>query len=142
MKDKLIDLVESNNNKAYQVLLELEMTCTNSSELYDYFDYLLDLLKSDKLFIKIRGFRLICSLAKWDEDNKINKNIDEILKTLDDKTGVCIRQCLLKINLILLYKPELTDKIENKLKSVDLSIYKESMQSLIERDIKKILDNI
>lgn len=59
MKDKLIDLVESNNNKAYQVLLELEMTCTNSSELYDYFDYLLNLLKSDKLFIKIRGFRLI-----------------------------------------------------------------------------------
>lgn len=140
--DKVNSLYNKDNKETYTLLLELETLSCESSELYKYFDDFLKMLDNERSFVRVRGFRMICSLAKWDKDNKINKNIDEILKTLDDKTGVCIRQCLLKINLILLYKPELSDKIENKLKSVDSSIYKESMQSLIERDIKKILDNI
>jgi len=47
-----------------------------------------------------------------------------------------------KLNLILIYKPELSEKVKTKLKGLDLSKYKESMQSLIKRDIDLILINI
>ena len=142
MKEKINNLYNHDNNIAHKALLEIETITTESNELYEYFDLLLDMLKNEKAFIRVRGFRLICSLAKWDKDNKINNNIDEILNNLNDYNATNIRQYLSKINLILMYKIELTEIITNKLKNMDLTIYKESMQSLIQRDINKILNNI
>lgn len=142
MEEKINNLYNPDNVAAYKTLLELEMDTTESDELYKYFDKFLDMLNSDKTFIRVRGFRLICSLAKYDKDNKINKNINTILNELDDNTSTSVRQCLIKINLILMFKIELTEIIENKLKKLDLTKYKESMQSLIKRDIDKILKNI
>lgn len=142
MKNKISNLYNLDDKSAYNTLLELEHITEQSNELYDFFDELLDMLKNDKSYIRVRGFRLICSLAKWDVDNKINNNIDDILNELDDEKGTSVRQCLEKINLILSYKAELKCKIENKLRSIDLSKYKESMQTLIQKDIEKIIANI
>ena len=65
-----------------------------------------------------------------------------ILKELDDDKGTSVRQCLQKLNLILMYKIELTEIIEKKIKNIDLSKYKESMQSLIKKDIDYILEHL
>ena len=73
---------------------------------------------------------------------KTHQNIDRILNELDDNTSTSVRQCLSKLNLILIYKPELSEKVETKLKQLNLNKYKESMQSLIKRDIESILKNI
>jgi len=100
------------------------------------------MLNNEKTFIRVRGFRLICSLAKWDNENKINKNIDIILKELEDEKGTSVRQCLEKLNLILMHKIELTDIIENKVRNLELSKYKESMQFLIKKDIDYILKHL
>lgn len=142
MKDKINDLYNSNNNLAYKTLLDLETITTESNELYNYFDELLGMINNDKTFIRVRGFRLICSLAKCDSENKINKNINLILTELEDEKGTSVRQCLGKINLILIYKPELSEIIENKLKLIDISRYKESMQSLIKKDIDYIIEHL
>lgn len=142
MEEKINSLYGIDNVTTYQTLLELEMNTTESDELYKYFDKFLDMLNSDKSSIRVRGFRLICSLAKYDKDNKINKNINVILNELDDNTSTSVRQCLSKINLILMFKIELTDIIENKLRNLNLTKYKESMQSLIKRDIDNILKNM
>lgn len=142
MKEKINNLYNKDNNNAYKTLLELEIITTESNELYYYFDELLSMLNNDKTFIRVRGFRLICSLAKWDTDNKINKNIDKILNELDDEKGTSVRQCLQKINLILMYKPELEEKIENKIRTIDLSKYKDSMQSLIKKDFDYIIEHL
>ena len=140
--DKVNSLYNKDNKETYTLLLELETLSCESSELYKYFDDFLKMLDNERSFVRVRGFRMICSLAKWDKDNKINSNIDLILSELDDSISTSVRQCLNKINLILLYKIELSDKIETKLKSLDLSIYKESMQSLIKKDIDNILKNM
>lgn len=142
MKEKLENLYNEDNNSAYKTLLELETITTESNELYSYFKDLLEMLNDEKTFIRVRGFRLICSLAKWDNENKINKNIDVILKELEDDKGTAVRQCLEKLNLILMYKIEITYIIKNKLKNLDLSKYKKSMQSLIEKDIDCILEQL
>lgn len=142
MKEKIENLYNEDNNCAYQTLLELETITTESNELYNYFNEFLNMLSDEKTFIRVRGFRLICSLAKWDSENKINHNIDIILKELEDEKGTSVRQSLEKLNLILMYKTELTDVIENKLRNLDLSKYKESMQSLIKKDIDYILEHL
>ena len=100
------------------------------------------MLKNEKSFVRVREFRLICALAKWDIENKIEDNIDLILNELDDDTSTSVRQCLDKLNLLLIYKPELSNQVEKKLKQLNISKYKESMQSLIKRDIESILKNI
>ena len=132
-------MYNEDNNSAYKTLLELEIITTESNELYNYFNEFLNMLNNEKTFIRVRGFRLICSLAKWDNENKINKNIDIILKELEDEKGTSVRQCLEKLNLILMHKIELTDIIENKVRNLELSKYKESMQFLIKKDIDYIL---
>lgn len=139
MKEKLKNLYNADSNIAYNTLLELETITIESNELYIYFENLLEMLNNEKTFIRVRGFRLICSLAKWDTENKINKNIDIILQELEDDNGTSVRQCLKKLNLIFTYKFELTDIIERKVRNLDLSKYKESMQSLIKKDIDYIL---
>ncbi|NLZ24782.1 SufBD protein [Candidatus Dojkabacteria bacterium] len=140
MKEKIADLYSENNNKAYKVLLELESITTESNELYNYFDELLKMLDNDKTYVKTRGFRLICALAKWDTESKIDKNIAKILNTLDDGVGVSVRQCLQALHLILMYKIELNDKIEVKLKNLDLSKYKDTLKPLAQKDIDEILE--
>lgn len=142
MKEKIKNLYNEDNNSAYKTLLELETISTESNELYNYFNEFLKMLNNEKTFIRVRGFRLICSLAKWDNENKINKNIDIILKELEDEKGTSVRQCLEKLNLILMHKIELTDIIENKVRNLELSKYKESMQFLIKKDIDYILKHL
>ena len=142
MKEKIKNLYNEDNNSAYKTLLELEFITTESNELYNYFNEFLKMLNNEKTFIRVRGFRLICSLAKWDNENKINKNIDIILKELEDEKGTSVRQCLEKLNLILIHKIELTDIIENKVRNLELSKYKESMQFLIKKDIDYILKHL
>lgn len=100
------------------------------------------MLNNEKTFVRVRAFRLICSLAKWDKENKRERNIDFILKEFDDNTSTSVRQCLNKLNLILIYKPQLSYKVENKLTKLELSKYKESMQPLIKKDIDLLLENI
>ena len=115
MKEKLENLYNEDSNSAYKTLLELETITTESNELYSYFEYLLEMLNSKKTFIRVRGFRLICFLAKWDNEDKINKNIEVILNVLEDEKGTSVRQCLEKLSLILMYKIELTEVIKNEM---------------------------
>lgn len=142
MKEKIENLYNEDNNSAYKTLLELETITTESNELYSYFNDLLEMLNSEKTFIRVRGFRLICCLAKWDSENKINKNVDIILNELQDEKGTSVRQCLEKLNLILMYKIDLTEVIEDKIKNLDITKYKESMQTLIKKDIDYILEHL
>ena len=142
MQEKIKKLYDKNQKDAYNNLLELEALTTESDELYIYSDELLEMLNNEKTFVRVRAFRLICSLAKWDKENKIEGNIDYILKELDESTSTSVRQCLNKLNLILIYKSQLSYIVEKKLKTLELSKYKESIQSLIKRDISSILENI
>lgn len=142
MKDKIKMLYDKDDTIAYKVLLELERELSDSNELYNYFDELLNMLNDEKTFVRVRAFRLICELAKWDTNNKIEKNIDLILNELNDGTSTSVRQCLKKISLLLKYKPELSETIKIKLNKLDLSNYKDSMQFLIRKDIDSILRSI
>ena len=121
---------------------EIESSIDESKLLYKYFDDIKKMLLDEKSHIKMRGFRIICKLSKWDKDNKINNIIDSLLQVLDDEKPTIVRQCLSSLNNLLLYKIELSEKVENKLKKLDLSKYKDSMKPLIQKDIDCILNQL
>lgn len=120
---------------------DIENSIDESKVLYEYFDDIKNMLSDEKSYIKMRGFRIICKLSKWDRDDKINEIIDALLQVLDDEKPTIIRQCLASLNSLYIYKPDLANKVSNKLRELDLSKYKDSMRPLIEKDIKSILGN-
>lgn len=142
MENEIKILYDKDDKEAYHKLIELESISTESDELYDYFNYFEKMLDDDKSYIRVRGFRMICSLSQWDKDNKINKIIDKLLLELNDEKPTAVRQCLKALHLVLLYKPELSDSIEEKLRSIDVNKYKDSMSPLIEKDVNELLKNI
>lgn len=121
---------------------EIESSIDESNFLYGYFDDIKKMLLDEKSHIKMRGFKIICKLSKWDKDNKINNIIDILLQVLDDEKPTIVRQCLSSLNNLLLYKIDLSEKVENKLKNMDLSKYKDSMKPLIQKDIDFILSQL
>lgn len=139
-KEEIFDILCGKDKKdIYDKFQEIEVSITESNELYVYFDDILKLLENEKTSIRVRSFRLICQLAKWDKGNKINDNIDIILTELDDEKPTAVRQCLAALNYMLLFKVELVEKVRKKLVSIDITNYKDSMQPLIEKDIEGIL---
>lgn len=136
--DIISDLQNKNNSIAYKLLLQLEIESTESNQYYKYFDDFIELLKSKSSFVRVRGFRLACAQAPWDSENKLVTNIDLLLHMLDDERPTAIRQCLTALHLIVLYKPNLSEKIRSKLDKMNLSKYKDSMISLLEKDIEEL----
>lgn len=137
--DIIAGLQSKNNGEAYELLLELEIQATESNTLYMYFDDFVELLNNKSSYVRTRGFRLACSQARWDIDDKIDKNLDVLLCMLDNEKPILVRQCLDALHIVVIYKPDsVADKIDAKLESMDLSKYNDSMISLIEKDIEDL----
>ncbi len=136
--DIITGLQNKNNNEAYQLLLQLEIQAAESNALYRYFDDFVGLLNSKSSYVRARGFRLACSQAQWDMENRIEGNLDALLCMLDDEKPTAVRQCLAALHAVVLYKPHLAYKIEAKLNMIELSRYKDSMSPLIERDMEEL----
>lgn len=61
------------------------------------------------------------------------------MQELNDEKPTSVRQCLKGIAEIVEYKKSLNNKIKEKLLKINYLNYKDSMQSLIFKDIEKIL---
>lgn len=135
-------LFDRNNNTAYKALQTLEKECEESDRVYCYMDQLADMIDSDNSYIRTRGLTLIAYNAKWDKDNKIDEIIDKYLKHIEDVKPITARQCIKLLPLIAKNKPELRDDIVSALQKADVSIYADSMQSLVYKDIQNSLAEI
>lgn len=136
--DIITGLQNKRDMEAYQFLLQLEVKSAQSNELYECFDDFVELLKSEKSFVRVRGLRLACAQVQWDIENKIEKNLSTLLCMLNDEKPTAVRQCLESLHIVVLYKPETIEEIEDKLNEMDLSKYKDSMRPLIQKDIEEL----
>ena len=139
----LVDgLINNNNKHAYQCLKQLECESNHSAAIYPFFDTFVELVDDLNSYIRTRGIILIAANAKWDVDYKIDEIIDVYLKHIMDEKPITARQCIKTLPLIVNYKPELKECVVNALCKANLEKYKESMQSLVAKDIKKSLEDI
>lgn len=141
-KEPLTNLTNSNDKVAYQALLAIETASAETNEFYPYLDDFEALLTSDKSYIKVRGFRLLCKQAKWDKENKLDSKMSHMLTILDSEKPIVIRQCLEALHDLLLYKTNLSEQVELKLKSIDITKFNDAMRPLVEKDIANILNNL
>ena len=91
--DYLLSMMEGKDtSKGFEALKELETISESTNALYLYMDKFIDMVKSEKYVIRVRGFRLFCKQARWDVDNVINQNIEEVLSILNDDNIINIRK--------------------------------------------------
>lgn len=142
MEDLIENLYNLDNTIAYSCLKELEKISYSSNEVYKYFDKFVEMLDNKNSYIRTRGIVLISSSAKWDIDNKINLIIDKFLEHIEDEKPITARQCIKSLENIIKCKKELIPIIKKRLLKVNYLKYEDSMQSLIFKDVEKILDLI
>ena len=135
-------LFDKNNTVAYKALQNLQKESEETDCVYPYMDRLSDMLDSDNSYIRTRGLTLLAYNAKCDKEYKIDEVIDKYLKHITDVKPITARQCIKLLPIIAKYKPELKNDILSALHKADISVYDNSMQALVYKDIQKALKEI
>lgn len=135
-------LFDKNNKVAYKALQELQKESEETNCVYPYMDRLSDMLDSDNSYVRTRGLTLLAYNAKWDKDYKMDEIIDKYLKHITDVKPITARQCIKLLPIVAKYKPELKNDILFALRKANISVYEDSMQPLVYKDIQKALKEI
>ena len=140
---KQIDLLYSrDNSKAYQALKVLEEMSKENNDIYLYMSRFIEMINHTNSYVRNRGLLLIAYNAKWDIDCKIDEIIDEYMKHITDIKPITARQCIKALVIIAKYKSDLKSDIITALKKADISLYSDSMQSLVYEDIQAALSEL
>ncbi len=142
IKSMVNGLMNSDDKYAYQCLKQLEEESSQSSIVYSYFDVFVEMLNNTNSYIRTRGIILIAANAKWDVDYKIDEIINKYLKHITDVKPITARKCIKSLPVLVKYKPELKEDVVNALRMASPLRYKESMQSLVLKDIQNSLEAI
>lgn len=85
---------------------------------------------------------LIAENARWDTCGKMKDTLEEYLHLLQDEKPITVRQCIQSLSLVIEFLPELSEVIADRLMSLVITEYKETMQKLILMDALGILLSI
>lgn len=139
----LVSMLEDKDTPAaYKALQRLEQISDETGLTYVYIVKFVNMINSDKYVIRVRGFRLFCKQAKWDTDNILDENIDDVLKILHDEKPTAVRQALAALSDVVRYKPELREIVKEAVSGINYLRYKNTMHSLLMKDIQGILELI
>lgn len=106
-----------------------------TDEWYAYFDDFASLLDHPKSLVRNRALYILAANAQWDDENLFDAIIANFLTYITDEKPITARQCVKALAQVGLAKPQYIPRILSRLKSADLSKYKDSMRPLIEKDI-------
>lgn len=102
---------------------------------YEYFDAFASLLSHPKSFVRNRALHILAANARWDEENRFDTILPEILTHVTDEKPITARQCIQVLAQVGLAKPQYIPQILDCFHDADLSKYKDSMRPLIEKDM-------
>ncbi len=141
--EELLDRLSGSDNKAaYAALKTLQAESAQTDMVYQFFDQLAGMITNSNSYIRTRGLLLIAANARWDSENKIDDIIDEYLVHIADEKPITARQCIQILPEIAVYKPLLKKCIREALLNADPSIYPETMEPLVRKDIARALKKI
>lgn len=137
--DEILNRLRDKNEKAaYEYAKQI---CTESSASDKYLGMIpsfAEMLQDKSSYVRTRAFLLICSQARWANDGQLAAVFDQMCLLLNDPKPTVVRQCLNALHEVVLFRPELSDKIENALTEIDVSKYKDSMSPLILKDVETL----
>jgi hypothetical protein len=142
MADLIERLYSKDNKVAYEALQILETESEKSNAVCKFLDRFTEMIEDSNSYIRTRGIVLISANAKWDTENQIDEIIDNYLKHILDEKPITARQCIKALPSIARYKPDLVECIREALIKADVTIYGDSMQKLVYKDILSSLKKI
>ncbi len=113
----------------FKVLMLISQT--QSQVLYPKWDYFVELLDSDNSYHKMSAIQLIASLTKADSGNKFEKIFDKYYRLLDDKSVIVAIYVAANAGQIARAKPQLENRITDKLLNIDRTHHPEGRKELI-----------
>ena len=136
MKDEIAAMLTAKDDKyacalADKIISESQET----DEWYEYFDDFASLLDHPKSLVRNRVLYILAANTQWDEGNRFDAILSDFLTHITDEKPITARQCVKALAQVGLAKPQYIPRILSRLKSADLSEYKDSMRPLIEKDI-------
>ena len=106
-----------------------------TDQWYEYFDDFASLLNHPKSLVRNRALYILAANAQWDAENRFDAVIADFLSHITDEKPITARQCVKALAQVGSAKPQYIPEILSRLRSADLSKYKDSMRPLIEKDI-------
>lgn len=96
----------------------LKIAKENPEQLYEYFDYWVELMRSDNNILKWTAIDLIGHLSAVDKDNRIDSLIPDLLKHLHGGILITCNHSIFALGLIYQNKPNFREKILEELISI------------------------
>lgn len=138
MNDIIARLCEKDDKAAYEYSKQIGAESAKSNKYLEMIPEFAGMLSDKSSYVRTRGFCLICNQARWADAGQIEAVFDEMSTLLYDAKPTVVRQCLGALHEVVLYRPELTDRILQNVGKIEIGKYKDSMSPLIERDIKEL----
>ena len=102
---------------------------------YEYFDAVATLLDHPRSLVRNRALHILAANAQWDEENRFDAVLPEFLRHVTDEKPITARQCIQALTEVGLARQQYIPQILDCFHNADLSKYKDSMRSLIEKDM-------
>jgi len=138
----ILALTDKDENKAYEYTKKICSESEHTDKYYKNIDDFVSLITNKNSYIRTRAFILCCSQSKWDTNGKIKSVLPQMLTLFHDIKPTVVRQCLNAVKEVVVYRPELAETVENELKKIYLSQYKDSMSPLIKKDMDSLTELI
>ena len=139
MNEIILKLRDKDDKAAYEYSKLLGAESAQSDKYLPMIPQFADMLEDKRSYVRARGFILICNQARWAKDGQIADVFDRMRVLLYDSKPTVVRQCLLALHEVVLYRSEMAEMIIDAVNHIDVSKYKESMSPLIKKDIDELM---
>ena len=137
-KQVLEKLIDKDDKKAYEYAKKIMIESTKTNKYLDMVPDFASMLKDKSSFIRTRFFILICNQARWANDGQIEDVFKQMEPLLYDSKPTVVRQCLNALHEVVLFRPEMSDLVNEAIQEINLTKYKDSMSQLIKKDIEDL----
>lgn len=138
---ELMTMMEGKDTaEGYKALQRLERISDETGALYPYTGRFLNMVSDPRYAVRVRGFRLFCRQARWDKEGRVDRGLPAALDILGDEKPTAVRQALAALRELAPYKPQLWPELRRAASALDFMQYKDSMQGLILKDIRALLE--
>ena len=135
MKEILLKLTSKDDKYAYAIADKIISESQDSDEWYEYFDDFASLLNHPKSLVRNRVLYILAANAQWDDENRFDAILDDYFAHIMDEKPITARQCIKALAQVGKAKPQYIPRIIDCFHSANLSVYRDSMRPLIERDM-------
>ena len=139
MNEIILKLRDKDDKAAYEYSKLLGAESAESDKYLPMIPQFADMLEDKSSYVRARGFILICNQARWAKDGQIADVFDRMRVLLYDSKPTVVRQCLLALHEVVLYRSEMAEMIIDAVNQIDVSKYKESMSPLIKKYIDELM---